>query len=329
MQGTLVLVTAERSGLTRNALELLGGAARLRETLGGPIAAALLGSGLDPSVAAPFAYGADCVYVADHPLLERYQGDAYAIVLQQICEQACPKLLLLPGDSTGRELGPRLAHRLRAGFVSEFVDVGLDRATGEVTFTRQVYGGKAMAVVRPAGYPVVATVRLRTLEPAARQQGRTAEVIRLQVSLEPSRLKTRVLKTVQEELAGVKLEDAKIVVSGGRGLRGPEGFKVLEELAEVLKGAVGASRAATDAGWVPASWQVGQTGKSVSPDLYLAFGISGATQHVAGIAGAKTIVAINTDPEAPIFKVAQIGVVADWKAIATRLIEACREMRGP
>jgi electron transfer flavoprotein alpha subunit len=166
------------------------------------------------------------------------------------------------------------------------------------------------------------------MEPPTNEESRTGEEIRVEVALEASQLKTRVLEKVQEEVAGVKLEDAKIVVSGGRGLRGPEGFKILEQLAQVLKGAVGASRAATDSGWVPPSWQVGQTGKSVSPDLYLAFGISGATQHVAGISGAKNIVAINTDPEAPIYKVAQLGVVGDWKAVATKLIESCKELTG-
>ena len=228
----------------------------------------------------------------------------------------------------GRELGPRLAHRLKAGFVAEFSDFDVDAASGELQFTRQTYGGKAMAVVQPKAFPVVATAKLRTMEPPTKEEGRTGEEIRIEVALEPSQLKTRVLEKVQEEVTGVKLEDAKIVVSGGRGLRGPEGFKVLEQLAQVLKGAVGASRAATDAGWVPPSWQVGQTGKSVSPDLYLAFGISGATQHVAGISGAKNIVAINTDPEAPIYKVAQLGVVGDWKAVATKLIESCKELTG-
>jgi electron transfer flavoprotein alpha subunit len=226
----------------------------------------------------------------------------------------------------GRELGPRLAYRLQAAFVGEFIDFDLDQASGRLQFTRQTYGGKAMAVVQPRVNAVVATAKLRTLEPAAQEEGRTGEEIRVDVALEASQLKTRLIERVQEKATGINVGDAKIVVSGGRGVHGPEGFKVLEELAQVLKGAVGASRAATDAGWVPSSWQIGQTGRNVSPELYLAFGISGATQHVAGISGSKCIVAVNTDPAAPIFKVAQLGIVEDWKAVATTLIERCKEL---
>ncbi len=328
MPGILVLATTEGDGLSRNALELLGGGARLKAELAEPLGAALLGNAVGAQAPLAFAYGADQAYLAEHPLLEQYQGDAYALALEQVCRRAQPKVVLLPGDSMGRELGPRLARRLPAGFVVEFAQFELDAGTGRLLFTRHTYGGKAMAVVAPKSFPVVATAKLRTMEPAPKGEGRSGEEIRVEIALDPAQLKTRLLQKVQEEVTGVKLEDARVVVSGGRGLRGPEGFKILEQLAQVLKGAVGASRAATDAGWVPPSWQVGQTGKSVSPELYLAFGISGATQHVAGISGAKNVVAINTDPEAPIYKVAQLGVVGDWKAVATKLIESCKELTG-
>lgn len=328
MAGILVLATTEGDGLSRNTLELLGGGVRLRTALAEPLGAALLGKAVDVQAKLAFAYGADQVYLAEHPLLEQYQGDAYAIALEQVCRRAQPKVVLLPGDSMGRELGPRLARRIQAGFIVVFTYIDVEAGSGRLLFTRQTYGGKAMAVVTPKLYPVVATAKPRTMEPAPKQEGRRGDEIRVEITLEPSQLKTRLLQKVQEEVTGVKLEDARVVVSGGRGLRGPEGFKVLEQLAQVLKGAVGASRAATDAGWVPPSWQVGQTGKSVSPELYLAFGISGATQHVAGISGAKNVVAINTDPDAPIYKVAQLGVVGDWKAVATKLIESCKELTG-
>ncbi|MDE2181147.1 MAG: electron transfer flavoprotein subunit alpha/FixB family protein [candidate division NC10 bacterium] len=326
MPGILVLATTKDGRLTRDTLELLTGARRLKEKLAQPVAAAILGTEVGPYVPLLFAHGADQVYRVEHPLLEGYQGDAYAIALHQICERAQPTVVLLPGDVIGRELGPRLAYRLQVAFVGEFIDFDLDQASGRLQFTRQAYGGKAMAVVHPRADSVVATAKLRTLEPAAQEEGRTGEEIRIDVVLDASQLKTHLIKMVQEEATGINLGDAKIVVSGGRGVHGPEGFKILEELAQVLRGAVGASRAATDAGWVPSSWQIGQTGRNVSPELYLAFGISGATQHVAGISGAKCIVAVNTDSAAPIFKVAQLGIVEDWKAVATTLIRHCREL---
>jgi electron transfer flavoprotein alpha subunit len=326
MSGILILTTTKDGRLTRDTLELLTGARKLKEKLAQPVAAALLGTEVGVYVPLLFAHGADQVYRAEHPLLERYQGDAYTLALHQICERAQPTVVLLPGNVMGRELGPRLAYRLQAAFVTEFIDFDLDQASGRLQFTRQAYGGKAMAVVQPRVNSLVATAKLRTLEPATQEEGRTGEEIRVDVALDASQLTTRLIERVQEETTGVKLEDAKIVVSGGRGVHGPEGFRVLEELAQTLKGAVGASRAATDAGWVPPSWQIGQTGRNVSPELYLSFGISGATQHVAGISGSKTIVAVNTDLAAPIFKVAQLGIVGDWKPVATTLIERCKEL---
>lgn len=328
MSGILVVATTKDGRLSRDTLELLTGASRLKAQLVQPAAAAILGAAVGPYVPLLFAHGADQVYRAEHPLLKGYQGDAYALALHQTCERAQPTVVLLPGDVIGRELGPRLAHRLQAAFVSEFIDFALDQTSGRLQFTRSTYGGKAVAVVQSRVETIVATAKLRTLEPAAPVEGRTGEEIRVDVALNASQLKTHLIQRVREEATGINLGDAKIVVSGGRGLHGPDGFTLLEELARVLRGAVGASRAATDAGWVPPSRQVGQTGRTVSPELYLAFGISGATQHVAGITGSKYIVAVNTDPAAPIFKVAQLGIVDDWKPVATALIGRCRELTG-
>ena len=179
-----MLATTDQGGLTRNALELLAGGMKLKAKLDEPVGAALLGNALGARAQLPFAYGADQVYLAEHPLLERYQGDAYAIVLHEICARAQPKVILLPGDSMGRELAPRLAHRLKAGFVPEFIDLELHAASGRLVFTRQTYGGKAMAVIQPVSYPVVATVKLRTLEPAKKEERRAGEEIRIDVALE-------------------------------------------------------------------------------------------------------------------------------------------------
>ena len=211
MPGTLVLATTERDGLARNTLELLTGGIRLKGKLAEPVGAAILGKEVGSHVQELFAYGADQVYRAEHPLLEHYQGDAYAIALHQVCQRARANVILLAGDSIGRELGPRLAHRLKAGFVADFVDFDLDAPSGKLLFTRQTYGGKAMAVMQARVGPVVATVKVRALDPATKAEGRTGEEIRVDVALDASQLRTRVLEKVQEEVTGVKLEDAKIV----------------------------------------------------------------------------------------------------------------------
>lgn len=180
--------------------------------------------------------------------------------------------------------------------------------------------------VMTLGRPQIATVRPRHMDPLEENNGRQGEVVRVELALDPALKKTKVVELIKEETTGIKLEDANFVVSGGRGLGGPENFKMLQELAALLKGAVGASRAAVDAGWVPPSWQIGQTGRIVAPNFYLAIGISGASQHLAGISAAKHIVAINTDPDAPIFKVAEIGVVEDYRKVVPTLTQKLREV---
>jgi electron transfer flavoprotein alpha subunit len=260
-----------------------------------------------------FRGGADQVLWVEHPLLANPQPDAIVASLTQVVPQARAHVVLLADDSCGREVAPRLAHRLQAGLATETTSVGADG--GAVVFRRPVYGGRCLAEMAATRFPVVATVKPRSVEPSTERAGRSGEEIRLSVALDASAVRTAVLQTVAEEVRGVKLENARVIVSGGRGLKGPEPFGQLQDLAQTLKGAVGATRAATDAGWVPVSWQVGQTGKTVSPDLYIAVGISGAIQHLAGMSSSKTIVAINTDPDAPIFKVAHLGVVADFKTL--------------
>ncbi|MFQ5960421.1 MAG: electron transfer flavoprotein subunit alpha/FixB family protein [Candidatus Methylomirabilales bacterium] len=323
MASILILAKIENGVPSRSTLELLGVAQRLAGGLQQPVCAGLI-SGGDAGVL--YGYGAEVVYRVDHPLLKEYQADLYLLALEQMAQTADPRVFLLPGDSLGRDLGARLAFRLRGGVVTDVIDVDVQASAKTPRFTRQAYGGKAVAVMTPKTFPVVVTLKPRTFDPAAPAGERQGREVPVEVPLDSEHARTRLVERVQEETTGVKLEDARVVVSGGRGLGGPEGFEVLVELARVLKGAVGASRAATDAGWVPSSMQVGQTGKTVSPDLYIAVGISGATQHVAGISGAKTIVAINTDPESSIFKVAHLGMVGDYKAIIPSLTAKCREL---
>jgi electron transfer flavoprotein alpha subunit len=324
MVGVLCLSRFDGETVPRSTRELLRVAQRLADGLQEPLLAGLLGSGQ----ASLFPYGVETLYRGEHPLLQEYQADLYLSAFEQLAREAAPRILLLPGDSLGRDLASRLAFRLTAGIVTEIIEVDVERGSKLPRFIRQVYGGKARGVITPKTFPVVVTVKPRTFEPAEPRGGGQGKEITVELSLDPSRARSRLVKRIQEEATGVKLADARIVISGGRGLGGPEGFRPLEELAALLKGAVGASRAACDAGWVPASWQVGQTGQTVSPDLYIAVGISGATQHVAGISAAKAIVAINADPEAPIFKVATLGIVGDYRTILPPFIAKCRELVG-
>jgi electron transfer flavoprotein alpha subunit len=266
------------------------------------------------------------VYTLSHPLLGEYQGEIYLAALEAACAAASPRVVLLAADSLGRDLAPRLAHRLKGSMVSECLEMSGEAGGQGLRLLRQTYGGKALAAMLPKVLPVVVTVKLRTMEPAAPQEGGVGRAVPLILDLQAGQARSQLLDRQAEESTGVKLEDARVVISGGRGLKGAEGFKLLQELARVLTGAVGASRAATDAGWVPVSMQVGQSGKTVAPELYVAVGISGATQHTAGMSGSKAVVAINTDPEAPIFKLAQLGVVGDYKAVLPRLTAKCREL---
>ncbi len=315
-------VAGER--IARSGLEVLAAGRAAAGAAGGPVVAAIVGARVAGAAAAAGRHGAARAFLAEHALLEAYQADTYLKALQAIVQATSPRLLLFPSDTQGRELAPRLAHRLRAALITEAQ--GFATRDGKLAFSCQTYGGKAVATLVAQAEPVVATIRPKTFAPA--EAPVAGEITPIAVTLTPQDARTRLARKVQEEGSGADLEVAKVVIGGGRGLGGAEAFKMLEELAKVLRGAVGASRAATDAGWVPTSWQIGQTGRSISPDLYIAVGISGATQHIAGVASAKTIVAINRDAEAPIFKVAQYGIVDDYRAILPRLTAKVREVTG-
>lgn len=324
MVDVLVVVDPQGVPLSRNALEVLGTAQRLVEASGGKIKAAVPCSPVEGLAAGLFDAGAEQVLWLEDPLLVDPLPEAVVAALEKVVPLTSVQVVLMADDSRGREVAPRLAHRLGTAAVTEVI--GVSAAEGSVRFRRQGYGGRCVFEIEATQLPVIGTVKLRTMEPAAPRPGMGKEEVRMPIGLDPSRLRTRVLSRVAEEIRGVRLENARVVVSGGRGLKGPEPFRQLEELAQVLKGAVGATRAATDAGWVPVSWQVGQTGKSVSPELYIAVGISGAIQHLAGMSGSKTIVAINSDPDAPIFKIAHLGVVGDFKAVLPSFTATARAL---
>ncbi len=328
MPGILILGERNESGgLALITAELIAAGRGLGGQSGDEVAVALLGSGLDDATGEAIARGADRVYQVQHPVLEESQIDADIAAFVEVCKQAAPGIILIGRTPAGRDIGPRLAFRLDVGLAQDCVDLGIDSGTGRLVATRPVYGGNAIArVTFPEANPQVAVVRGKVYEPLEADSSRSGETVQVQANLDASAIKARKVQTVKAKAEGVRLEDAPIVVSGGRGLGGPEPFKQLGELAELLGGAVGASRAVCDAGWLDHSFQVGLTGKTITPDLYITVGISGASQHMAGCSGAKHIVAINKDADANIFKEASLGVVGDWKNVLPSFIETVREL---
>ena len=297
------------------------------QSLGGETSVALLGSELNGVSGQAIALGADRVYLIEHPLLAEPSVDARVTALEQVCRQRSPSVVLVGRTLAGRDIGPRLAFRLGVGMAQDCIEVKLDPATNRVVATRPVYGGNALATVTFTDVdPQVVVVRDGAYGRPEPDASRTGEVVKIDVDLDPSVIKVKHVETVRGESEGVSLEDASVVVSGGRGLGGPEPFETLEELAGLLGGAVGASRAATDAGWVDHSYQIGLTGKTVTPELYITVGVSGASQHMAGCSGAKHIVAVNRDGDASIFKEATYGVVGDWRNVLPALVETVREL---
>jgi electron transfer flavoprotein alpha subunit len=324
----MVFTEVAEGGLATIAREMLGAGRTLANALGEPLMAAVVGSGVQDMAQEAIYHGADTVYVADAPVLERYQTMSYTAVIAQMVSQAIPSILLVGMSDNGRDLGPRLAFRLRTGLASDCVGLAINPETKLLEATRPVSGGNAMAtVVIEQARPQMATVRGKTMEPAGRDTTRQGKIEPVAVSLDAAALPARVVERVKAEATGVRLEDAEIVVSGGRGLKGPDDFyAILEPCAKVLSGAIGASRAAVDEGWVPSQMQVGLTGKIVSPKLYIACAISGAAQHMAGCGYSKTIVAVNRDPDAPIYQRANIGVVGDYKKVIPAFQKKCEEL---
>ena len=322
-----VLVIAEtmQGKTTGPACELLGLARRLADQAGGTVAAALLGNGGGVVAEELIARGADRVYLAEHVLLGEYHADAWVPALAQICRQAACDAVLISHNAMGSDLAPRLAFRLGTAVATGCVEVAL--SAGRFVLTRPCYGGNAREIVSFKTAPAIATVRPGCYDVLAPDSGRSGSVMPVQPEIDATAIRTRIVERKRDAAEGVRLEDAKVIVAGGRGLNGANGFRVLEKLAHALGGAVGASRVPCDLGWCPRSWQIGLTGRTVTPDLYIAVGISGAGHHMAGCGNAKTIVAVNTDPEAAIFKDARYGVVGDYQRFIPAFISEVQKLR--
>lgn len=327
MAGILVAGEWNEDGLQSSTAELLAVGRSLASVSGAEVSVAMLGSVPESVSQEEISLGADSVYVLRDPLLNEGGLDAAVAAFEAICRQTGPEVMLFAKTEVGSEVGPRVAFRLGVGAAQDCLEVEADADSNRVVVTRPVYGGNAMARLRfPGTDPQVVVVRGKAYEPLTADATRQGQVVSLDVSLDPAVVKSRRVETVKAEAAGVRLEDASVVVGGGRGLGGPEPFEQLEELARLLGGAVGASRAVCDAGWLDHGYQIGLTGKTITPDLYITVGISGASQHMAGCSGAKHLIAINKDADSNIFKAASLGVVGDWKAVLPSFIETVREL---
>ena len=327
MGGILIFGELCPDGLQSITAELLAAARSLSESSGDEVAVALLGSGADAVSQEVISLGADKVYFVQDPLLENMQLEAQLAAIEAVCAQAQPSVVLVGRTHLGRDIGPRLAFRLGVGVAQDCLEVAVDSGTGRLIATRPVYGGNALArFTFPGDGAQIVVLRPKAVEPLMADSSRTGEVVAVQPALDPSVIRARLVETVSQESEGVRLEDAPVVIGGGRGIGGAEAFEMLEELARVMGGAVGASRAVCDAGWIDHSYQIGLTGKTITPDIYITVGISGASQHMAGCSASKNIVAINRDADANIFKAATYGVVGDWKNVLPSFIETVREL---
>ncbi len=325
-KGVLVCGEIVEGKLAPITIELLGAGRKLADELGEELSALLLGSKASSLAQEAIACGADKVYVAEDSLLDSYNSDAYTQLAADHCQKALPSIVLLGHTDIGIDLAPRLNGRLGGGLAMDCLALSLDSAKLLVS-TRPVFGGNAHAeVVSKSARPQMATLRPKTVPPAKRDDSRKGEVVPVEGKVDPSALKVKVVERIKEEVEGVKLEDAEAVVSGGRGMGSAQNFEMIRELANVLGGAVGATRPACDEGWVPMTLQIGQTGKVVSPKLYIGVALSGAIQHIGGCLGSKYIVAINKDKEANIFNVAHFGIVADYKEVLPALTAKLKEL---
>jgi len=313
-RGTVSAASWEALGVAKNLVE------------GGEVTALVFGQGVGDIVKEAFEFGADSVWVCDHPSLADYRVDPYTSLLAKLAGDEKPDLLLAPTSTRVRDVFSSAAVDLGAGVAMDATAIELK--DGQAQVTRPVYAGKLLStVVLKKGKPQLVGLRQRAFPAPERVEGRTGDVVQVEPLLGEDAITTKVSEYIVEE-GQVRVDGAAIIVSGGRGVGGPDGFEPLRQLASVLGGAVGASRAAVDAGWIPYSHQVGQTGKVVSPDLYIAAGLSGAIQHQAGMRSAKVIVAINKDPEAPVFNLANYGVVGDLFAILPSLTAEFKSRLG-
>lgn len=320
--GVWVFAEQREGVLMGTALELLGEGRKLADKLGVELSALLVGYEVEKLADELGAYGADRVILADSPLLKDYSTEGYAKVIVDLVNERKPEIILIGATNIGRDLGPRLSSRLYTGLTADCTALDIDPETKGLLQTRPAFGGNVMAtIITPNHRPQMSTVRPGVMKKAACNPEHKAILDRAEFSLAESDIRTRVLETVKSLKQTVNLIDADVIVSGGRGVGSAEGFKLIEDLADAMGGVVGASRAAVEAGFIGADHQVGQTGKTVRPKIYVACGISGAIQHLAGMQNSECIIAINKNADAPIFGVADYGICGDINKVIPMLID--------
>jgi len=344
--GVWVFAEQRHGELAPVALELLGEASRLAGTLQAPVAAVLLGDKVDHLAPALLTGGAQKVYLAEHPLLAEFLEESYAAALTELAQKFQPEIILAGATYAGRAFIPRVAAALKTGLTADCTAFAIDPEKRLLLQTRPAFGGNIMAtIITPRTYPQMATARpgvFKALKPASSGEAGSitgqrpvplnnlvaGEIIRVELESLKTSPQSRFIETVAEIKERVPLGAAEVIVCGGRGLKEAKNIKLLEELADLLGGAVGATRGAVDAGWIPYAHQIGQTGKTVAPKLYIAVGLSGAAQHLVGMQSSDFIVAINKDPHAPIFQVADVGLVGDLFDIVPALIQEIKKDKG-
>ena len=324
--GVLVVVEVLESQPIDLGLEMLALARRLTDSMGGIVTAVAFGTGLETTGETLIAHGADQVLINDNAIFANFHAEAWLPDLSKMIAEVAPALVLIGHSETGTDLAPRLAFRLDVDVATSCESIEI--INGRPHMTRSCFGGLAREVVTFTKTPALATVRSKSQQALPPMMERAGEIKHVDSILDENSMRTRVVNREREKVDGAKMESAKIVIGGGLGLGGPEGFKTLNEIAELVDGAVGASRAACDLDWCPRSYQIGLSGRTVAPELYIAVGISGASHHMAGCGNSKTIVSINSDPNAEIFKSSRFGIVGNSKEIMPALAEEIRKLKA-
>ncbi len=325
--GVWVFAEQLEGELSSVTLELIGEATKLASKLNTCVSAVLLGESVECIIPILFEHGADKVFVMDHQIYRYYRCETYNKAFRYLIKKYTPEILLMGATTTGRDLAGAVATSLKTGLTADCTQLDIDLDKKILLASRPAFGGNIMATIVCENHrPQMATVRPRVMKMPDQVSGRIGEVIRESVEIDEKSLKTKVLEIIKEKAENVKLEDAEIIVCGGRGIQNEEGFKLISELSRVLGGVVAGSRGAVEKGLVDSKRQIGQTGQTVSPKIYFAIGISGAIQHTVGIQGSDKIIAINTDAECPMMKLATYGIIGDVFEVVPKLINEFKEV---